>query len=931
MQSVTEGRPILENPGAHGRVWGNATRGAVDVKGRLLTRAQARLRAPALARREDGFSLMEAILAMSLFAIIATALLGVLVTGVSAQRLSRQKTMAEQGATAQVEYIRTLPYDDVGNPGGNPDGLVVLSQALSSVIGNNPGLSGWTITSKVEWNNNPSDKVATAYRNAAFYKKVTITVTRGDGKVLASMVTYVSDTGLATGVSDAEIDLTVNDIGNNTPVQNQDVLLKNGPSSVAATGGMLKDTTDPSGEIIFPALIANPTSGPTAFYDLAMTPPSGYTLLKDDDITQTPNSANAHVQLAPSQVFTTTLRVYKGSTINVVLQNASTGLNYNGAAQVTLATTLRGSAASQTFTYPGAFPINAFLGEPVIPSPSPVISGGYTATVTNGFYATGVTKATVPNNYPSDLTSTFTLSGYPTGTLTATVTWAGNPVSGATVTLNGGPASITKTASTNAGGVATFTDVPEGSGYTLSATKSGQTSASTPATAVAGTTTNVAVAMPVGTIAVTVTSGGSPVSGATVTVTGGNITGTITGGSTTDVNGQVTIPNVPAGSGMTVTATKGAQTGSTNSVSVTGGSTTNVTVAMPLGTVAVTVLWAGNPVANCVNCVTLSGGALGSPVTGSTNGSGQVTFNNIPAASGYTVSATKGGQTGSTSGVTVTGGSTTNVTVNMPVGTVNVHVDWAGSPASGVTVQLSLGNITGTITAGSTTDASGNVTVANVPAGSGVTVTGQKSGQTGTTSGVTVASPGPTNVTVNMPVGTFTVTVNQPAGTPAQGANVTLSGGPMGISVSGSTNASGQVVFSNAPTGGGYTVSASRYGINGSAASQTVTGSTTINLANYATGSIKIVVKRSGGSTCNTTNLNWTITGAPFSTSGNNTTNASGVLVTAPGIPAFAGSSYTVTATKTGAPAGTGSTTVSVVSSGSTVTATVTLNTNTCP
>ena len=305
---MTEGRPIsLENSEFMKLRVEFDRRDDVDVKRRLIARVRARLDARVPAKGESGFSLMEAVLAMALFALIATALLGVLVSGVSAQRLSRQKTIAEQSATAQIEYIRTLSYSQVGNPGKNPSGIIPLTQSVAAVLGSTyPGLTG-TVTTKVEWNNNPLDKVATSYRNAAFYKKVTITVTRSsDGKQMSQMVTYVADVKGGTGVNEVEIDVNVLDIGNNTPIANQDVNLTTGPSAP------LSDTTDAGGNIVFPALTANPTSGPTAFYNLSMTPPSGYTLLKEDDIAQTPTSANAHVQLAPSQVFPTSLRVYKG-------------------------------------------------------------------------------------------------------------------------------------------------------------------------------------------------------------------------------------------------------------------------------------------------------------------------------------------------------------------------------------------------------------------------------------------------------------------------------------------------------------------------------------------------------------------------------------------------------------------------------------------
>jgi hypothetical protein len=877
-----------------------------------------------------------------------------------------------------------------------------------------------TVTTKVEWNNDPKDKVATSYRNAAFYKKVTVTVTRSsDSKKLSQMVTYVADTGTSTGVSDAEIDLTVTDIGSNTPVSGQDVTLSTGPS---ATPTPLTDTTDAAGSIIFPALTANPTSGATAYYNLSLTPPAGYTLLKDDDIAQTPNSTNAHIQLAPSQIFPSTMRIYKGSTITVALQDQGTGTTYAGNATVTLSTTLRGSPASQTLSYSGG-PVSTttFAGEKVIPAPSSLITGGYTASVSNGFYATAVTKTTVPNSYPSDLNSTFTLTGYPTGTMTATVTWAGNPVASCSncVTLSGGPASITKTASTNASGVATFSDVPAGSGYTVTVVKGGQTGTAT-ATQVAGATTNVPVAMPVGSVAVTVTSAGNPISGASISITGGNISGTLNAAGTTDATGKLTVANVPAGSGMTVTATKGSQTGSATGVSVTGGNTTNVSVTMPLGSIQVTVTWAGSPVANCTNCVTLSGGSLSGTVTGSTDGTGKVTFINVPGDSGYTVSATKNGQTGTTSGITVTGGSTTPVTVTLPVGTVSVHVTWAGSdvsgatvqlsggnitgtisattnssgiatfsnnvpagsgvtatatkngqsgstsgitvtggsttnvtvtmpvgsvtvtvtwasaPVSGATVQLSGGNISGTITAGTTTNGSGQVTIANVPTGTGVTATATKSSQTGTTSGQTVTASGPNNIAVAMPLGTFVVSVDQPSGTNAPGADVTLSGGPMGISVGPVTaDSNGQVTFTNVPAGSGYTIAADRYGKSASSTNQSVSGGGTsnvsISLANYNKGNIKITIKRSGGSNCNNTSFNWTISGGPYSVvfTGTNSTNGSGVLGTFSNFPA--GSGYTVNVVKASNSSHNATTSGVTVTNGSTTNVTLTLNTNTCP
>jgi type II secretory pathway pseudopilin PulG len=1120
-------------------------------------------------RDQGGFTLIEAVLAMTLFAIVSTALTGLLTSSVNAQGVARSKTLAEQVVNDQIEWIRQQDYyNNIGLVNGNPPGTISPT-GLKNVSGtiNVTGLKA-IMTTQISLVDDPTPA---SFQTRANYKKITVTLVRAsDSKLLAQQVTYVAPPGQApfAGINLAIVDATVIDMGGaSPPLPGVGIQLASGPSSPR------NDVTDNAGNSVFPALTANPTSGPQAYYNLILTPPSGYTVLKDDDVSLTPSAASAHVQLAPGQTFVTSLRVYQGCTINVQLIDQSTGLAYTGNATVTV----QSSRGSQTFAYAGGLaPITQIAGEKVVPGLT------YTVMVAGGFYATAMAQ-TVPNNYPTDLTSTFALSGYPTGSVTTTVTWGGAAVSGASVTLSGGPASFSQTATTNASGVATFSDVPAGAGYTAAATKSGQTGSAT-ATVVAGTTTNIPVALPTGSVATTVTWAGVPVNGATVTLTGGpmsiNVSGTtnssgqvtfinvpagtgytvtatkggqsasatsqsVTGGSTTNVSlalptgtlvvtvnwagvpvngatvtvsggnlaspvsgttnssGVITFTNVPAGTGYTVSAASGGQTGSATSVTVTGGSTTNVTVPMPtgtvavnvkwgaganaanctncvtisggnlaspvtgstdasgnvtfvnvpagsgytvsatvsgqtasatsqtvtngattnvslalpvgtlvvnvtsagspvngatvavsggpttitsqttnssgqttftnvpvaatytvtatlggqtvnqtsvsvsngatttvnlafpLGTVAVNVQWAGLPVANCVNCVTISGGNLASPVTGSTDASGNVTFVNVPAGTGYTVTAVKGGQTGTQSGITVTGGSTTNVNIAMPVGTVAVNVKWGGANVANCTncVTLSGGNLSAPVTG--STDASGNVTFINVPAGTGYTVVATASGQSGTVSGQTVTNGSTTNVNVTLPVGSFLVTVNQPSGTAAPNATVTLTLGPMNVNVSGTTNASGQVTFSNVPTGTGYTIAATRYGQNASVVNQTITtGSTTnvtINLAAYLKGSIAITVKKSGGSTCNSTSFNWTISGGPYaySVNGTNSTSAAGVLPTVANIPA--GTPYTVTVAKVSNAAQNGSTSGVTVTNGGTAAVTVTLNTNTCP
>jgi hypothetical protein len=67
-----------------------------------------------------------------------------------------------------------------------------------------------------------------------------------------------------------------------------------------------------------------------------------------------------------------------------------------------------------------------------------------------------------------------------------------------------------------------------------------------------------------------------------------------------------------------------------------------------------------------------------------------------------------------------------------------------------------------------------------------------------------------------MPVATLTVTVRNSSGGTVSGATVNLTGGPMGVNASLTTNASGQVTFTNVPVGSGYTIKAWRCAQSGS-------------------------------------------------------------------------------------------------------------------
>jgi Tfp pilus assembly protein PilV len=686
---------------------------------------------------ERGLSLIEAVMAMALFVGVAAALGGLLTSAISANRVARERTVAEQVVVDQIESIRRLPYSDVGTVSGNPPGTVAATRSI-----NVRGLKG-TVTTQVAFVDDPTP---TSYATAANYKRVTVVATRSDGKQLARQVTYVAPPTRAPfgGINNAIINVTVVDYALNTPVENANVNLATGPSAPR------NDLTDSTGKVTFAALTPNPTSGAQAYYDLTASL-SGYSMLAD--------AAATHLQLAPGQTANPTLQIFRPATIVVNLEDAG-GNPFTSTATVKVTSARTG--ATHTFSVSsGTLTITTLGGEPVVPNVSYTVE----AFTTGSPSCAATTSSYVPDSYPTDLSTTFTmtLGTCPAGSLDVNVQQSGSPASGATVTVSGGPYSITPVSgTTDASGNVSFSGIPAGSGYTVTATKSTE-SANTTVSVSDGSTTNASITLPdppAGNILATVQWAGSPVNGATVTLTGGP--GPVSLSGTTDASGQVTFTNLPVGSGYTVAASKFGYSASATA-SVSNGATTNTTVNLPTGTIQVTTTWAGQAAGSA--SVSISGGPNGGTYTGTANSSGVASVT-VPATSAsypYTVSVSKNGGTGSSSVTSVPSGGTATTTVTLtPTKTITFTVQRGGSnaPNTGVTIGLT-GGPNGTAGANpvysvaGTTNGSAQISI-TVPAGSGsytikIYLTSCSGSTNRSRSGTTVsAASGTTTATVNM-------------------------------------------------------------------------------------------------------------------------------------------------------------------------------------
>jgi prepilin-type N-terminal cleavage/methylation domain-containing protein len=403
-------------------------------------------------RAEEGFGLIEMMMAMAIFAVVSAPLAGVMLASISSQKLSKERTLAAQAAQSAIEGIRALPYTDVGTLNGNPSGTVVASQAAGAL-----GVAGLdaTVTTRISY---MDDAPATSYRTRADYKRVVVTVTRNaDQRRLTQAATYVAPPGGGqyAGQNEGIALVQVIDGVANTPIANANVAISGGPSPAR------NDTTDASGSVVFPALL--PTNATYPSYSLAVTA-NGYTTMRED----APPANTAQSSIVGGQTFQTVIRVYKASTITIVAQNAN-GTPYTGSATATV-----GSArGSQSFAFSGGtLNVTSIAGELVVPNVQ------YTARIlaSNGMLS-APTTALVPTQYPTTNTKTFTLAlgGSATtmvGLTVRVVNAAGQRVSGAAVTVSGGPGSnVLLSGTSDTSGNAVFS-VPSNAspGYTAAAT-----------------------------------------------------------------------------------------------------------------------------------------------------------------------------------------------------------------------------------------------------------------------------------------------------------------------------------------------------------------------------------------------------------------------------------------------------------------------------
>ena len=84
--------------------------------------------------KKNGFSLVEVLIAMAILAIIGSAFLGALYTGIKATELAQLKTTAESLGRSQVEYLKRPNTYDAISPYDEGSGTLKYSTSSDIVL-----------------------------------------------------------------------------------------------------------------------------------------------------------------------------------------------------------------------------------------------------------------------------------------------------------------------------------------------------------------------------------------------------------------------------------------------------------------------------------------------------------------------------------------------------------------------------------------------------------------------------------------------------------------------------------------------------------------------------------------------------------------------------------------------------------------------------
>lgn len=372
-------------------------------------------------RDESGFSFVEVLISIVVLSLIALGLAQGLAMTNAGLGAARVQSVATNLATAEVERVQRLDYEQVGTVGGNPPGTIpaLRTETVRSVA--------YEIAVAVAFVNDPAQGQPVTNLD---YKRVRITVTPAapDGArkivqtTLVAPPNYVSIAGKATITADVSDPFV-------TPLAPLEGVTVTAFGSTSPTRTAVSDATD---ALVFAGLEPSATSPDSSTYHYRLAAEkSGYVVRTSEEVLRE--------NLAAGQTWPATIELFRPVELQVNLRDAATGQPVAEDAKVTLTGPSPDFAVAQLSGRAGSFRFSQLAGRLIEPS-----ANLSTITVNAPCYARPPPRQeALPPSYPDQTLTVldFALQPAPGGSLRVTVLDAttGLPISGAAVAVGGGP------------------------------------------------------------------------------------------------------------------------------------------------------------------------------------------------------------------------------------------------------------------------------------------------------------------------------------------------------------------------------------------------------------------------------------------------------------------------------------------------------------
>ncbi len=283
-------------------------------------------------RGENGFTLLEVLLGLTIMAIMVAAVSQLFVSNLQTLTLSKSHAIALAAANEQIEYLRDLPYDSVKTqtgaiypPGNIPDTQQIVRGGFT-----------FNMTTEITYVDDPYDGNAAGTivgkpkdLNPADYKKAQVTLRLRSGQMVAQLTTDIAGKAAETASNTGIISVLVVD-ANGTPITDANVHITNPAPSPAVD---ITTNTDSQGMVMIPNLPPDASNR----YQVTVTL-SGYSsdgTLADPPGAQTAAQPNLNVIAQNTQ--TVTLKIDRTATLNLHVTDTS------GAALASKTVTVKGS------------------------------------------------------------------------------------------------------------------------------------------------------------------------------------------------------------------------------------------------------------------------------------------------------------------------------------------------------------------------------------------------------------------------------------------------------------------------------------------------------------------------------------------------------------------------------------------------------------